>query len=268
MISEKRDILLSLHVTGLLFNFATFIYIVTNFNIKVHVYTLLFIDSLICMTSSLGLIILDTFFIYGIWNNSFWYCNTWFFTLLLPTYCGGILTFLVAAIRYILALKASKNIQPSNKTVSCWSLSFFFFGIFVITSFICINIWMDIPIAMMIEICASSQERPGVNSSTYLHTAFTPVAPQSVRTQSSCQYLFTLLGSSSVKAVHRTLMKLSPGVNSSTFYEHLFCQWISTDMNGAWRRAGMSNWRPHCLFNAARNDLFNILLMTENCSKL
>ncbi len=99
----------------------------------------------------------------------------------------------------------------------------------------------------------------GSISSTNLHTAFTPVAPQSIRTQSSCQYLFTLLGSSSVKAVHRTLMKLSPGVNSSTFYEHLFCQWISTDMNGAWRRAGMSNWRPHCLFNAARNDLFNSL---------
>ncbi len=48
-------------------------------------------------------------------------------------------------------------------------------------------------------------------SSTYLHEAFTPVAPQSIRTQSSCQYLFMLLGSTSVKAVHRTLMKLSPG---------------------------------------------------------
>jgi len=40
-----------------------------------------------------------------------------------------------------------------------------------------------------------------------------PVAPQSVRTQSSCQYLFTLLEPMSVKAVHRTLMKLSPSVN-------------------------------------------------------
>jgi hypothetical protein len=37
--------------------------------------------------------------------------------------------------------------------------------------------------------------------------------PKSVRTQSSHQYLFTLLGSTSVKAVRRTLMKLSPGVN-------------------------------------------------------
>ncbi len=37
--------------------------------------------------------------------------------------------------------------------------------------------------------------------------------PESVRTQSSDQYLFTLLGSTSVKAVRRTLMKLSPGVH-------------------------------------------------------
>jgi hypothetical protein len=56
--------------------------------------------------------------------------------------------------------------------------------------------------------------QPGVNftNKTYLCAAFTPVAPQSVRTQSSCQYLFTLLGSTSVKAVRRMLMKLSLGV--------------------------------------------------------
>jgi len=47
-------------------------------------------------------------------------------------------------------------------------------------------------------------------SSTYLRTFFTPVAPQSVRAQSSCQYLFTLSGSTSIKVVHKTLMKLSP----------------------------------------------------------
>ena len=52
---------------------------------------------------------------------------------------------------------------------------------------------------------------PGADFINILHTAFTPVVPQSVRTQSSCQYLFTLLGSTHVKAVHRTLMKLTPG---------------------------------------------------------
>jgi len=51
----------------------------------------------------------------------------------------------------------------------------------------------------------------GSISPTYLRTAFTPVAPKSVRIQSSCQYLFTLLGSTSAKAARRMLMKLTPG---------------------------------------------------------
>ncbi len=53
---------------------------------------------------------------------------------------------------------------------------------------------------------------PGLDFINVLRTAFTPVAPQSIRTQSSCQYLFTLWGSTSVKAVRRTLMKLHPDV--------------------------------------------------------
>jgi len=51
----------------------------------------------------------------------------------------------------------------------------------------------------------------GTISPTYLRTAFTPVAPKSVRIQSSCQYLFMLLGSTGAKAAHRMLMKLTPG---------------------------------------------------------
>jgi len=50
---------------------------------------------------------------------------------------------------------------------------------------------------------------PGLDFINILHTAFTPVVPQGVRTQSSCHYLFTLLGPRSVKAVRRTLMNLT-----------------------------------------------------------
>jgi hypothetical protein len=46
----------------------------------------------------------------------------------------------------------------------------------------------------------------------YLRSAFTPIGPKIVRIQSSCQYLFTLLGSSGAKAALWMLMKLSPGV--------------------------------------------------------
>jgi len=66
----------------------------------------------------------------------------------------------------------------------------------------------------------------GVDFINVLHTAFTYVASQSIRTQSSCQYLFMLLGSTCVKAVHRTLMKLSPVVmirwqNSSLLFNSI-----------------------------------------------
>ncbi len=39
-----------------------------------------------------------------------------------------------------------------------------------------------------------------------------PVAPKSIRIQASCQYLFTLLGSTGAKAARRMLMKLTPGI--------------------------------------------------------
>jgi len=48
-------------------------------------------------------------------------------------------------------------------------------------------------------------------SPTYLRTAITPVAPKSVRIQSSYQYLFMLLGSTGAKAARRMLMKLTQG---------------------------------------------------------
>jgi hypothetical protein len=52
-------------------------------------------------------------------------------------------------------------------------------------------------------------EKLGSISPTYLFTAFTPVAPKNVRIQTSCQYLFTLLGSTGAKAARRTWMKLT-----------------------------------------------------------
>ncbi len=51
-----------------------------------------------------------------------------------------------------------------------------------------------------------------VNFLNFLHAAFTGPDPKSLRTQSSCQYHFTLLGSARVKAEQKKLMKLTPGV--------------------------------------------------------
>ncbi len=57
-------------------------------------------------------------------------------------------------------------------------------------------------------------DRPGVDFINVQRTAFTLVDPESAKIQFSHQYLFMLLGSTSVKAVSRTLMKLTPGIPS------------------------------------------------------
>jgi len=63
-----------------------------------------------------------------------------------------------------------------------------------------------------VELKFSAPHKPGVNFTNILREAFTLVDPKSVKKlQLSPQYLFTLSGSENVKAVHRSLMKLSPG---------------------------------------------------------
>jgi hypothetical protein len=75
----------------------------------------------------------------------------------------------------------------------------------------------------------------GLDFINVLRTAFTHVVPQSVRTQSSHQYLFTLLGPTSVKAVRRTLMKLSPGVNFINMFMRSFHALRYQKQNKDWR---------------------------------
>ena len=101
---------------GLIFNASTLAYILSNFNVRVHVYTLLFIDALISTFSSSLLFSLDIFIAAGFLQQSFHYCNISFLALFLPTYCGGVLTFLVACIRFILAKKSARNIQVTNSS--------------------------------------------------------------------------------------------------------------------------------------------------------
>ncbi len=88
----------------------------------------------------------------------------------------------------------------------------------------------------------------GLISRTYLRTALAPVAPKSVRIQSSCQYLFTLLGSTGVKAECRTLMKLTPGVN---FINMLICSFYSNKCSVA--ELLYQQLRPTLPVNKTRN---------------
>jgi len=81
-----------------------------------------------------------------------------------------------------------------------------------------------------------------------LHTAFTPVAPQSVRAQSSCQYIFMLLGATRVKAVSRTLMKLTLCLPWSTV-PLIFCVLLCRK-----RRIKLVSWC--CMWPSLCNDKY------------
>jgi len=70
---------------------------------------------------------------------------------------------------------------------------------------------------------------PGVNFTSFLRAAFTLRDPESAKKiQLSHQYLFLLSGSASIKAGHRTLMKLSPWSRSyKTFFLRFFSSVLS-----------------------------------------
>ncbi len=67
------------------------------------------------------------------------------------------------------------------------------------------------------------QIRTGVNFINVLRTAFALVDPKNVKRYWGFDWILTLLGSMSVKAVHRMLMKFSPGVNFINVYLCIFC---------------------------------------------
>ena len=76
-----------------------------------------------------------------------------------------------------------------------------------------------------------SIQRSGFNFINVLQAAFTCTDPISAKKTVKSSSFFALSGSASVKAAHRTLMKLTPGVNftnklQSAFAPVFFCQKI------------------------------------------
>jgi len=55
---------------------------------------------------------------------------------------------------------------------------------------------------------------PSVNFTNVLRTTFTLVDPESVKMIDNLTVFFTLLGSASIKALRKTLMKLSPSIRT------------------------------------------------------
>jgi hypothetical protein len=60
----------------------------------------------------------------------------------------------------------------------------------------------------------TQEKKPEVNFINLLQAAFTHADPKSAKKTVKLSVFFTLLGSASAKATHRSLMKLTPGADA------------------------------------------------------
>ena len=141
-------------------NFTTLIYICKTFNIKTHVFTLIFLDSLISSLGSIISISLDILFLSGLLQPTYLLCYSAFLSTFLPNCFGAILTLLLSLIRYILAKSSAKNIHPSNKTVVAISIVIFSsISSFVLIPFL-VHALLDLPFVYFVDTCANRDFRP------------------------------------------------------------------------------------------------------------
>jgi len=71
--------------------------------------------------------------------------------------------------------------------------------------------------------CCLIYLHPGVHFINVLLKAFTPTNPKCVELTVKLSIFYMLLGSTSVKPLHKTLMKMTPGVNFINIFTHSFC---------------------------------------------
>ncbi len=94
-----------------------------------------------------------------------------------------------------------------------------------------------------------NDQEPRVKFINVIRAAFTRADPESVKFQLSHQYLFTLLGCTSVKAVLRMLMKLSPSAMGQCFSTGIEVQWSKSMVLKVWQ------WATHILQSQYQNTI-------------
>jgi len=162
---------LVLDILGCFSNLSTLIYIFKSFEIKTHVFALIFIDSLICSLSSGISIIVDLFLFAGHLQPA---CVVAFFTIYLPGCYGAVLTFLITTVRFYLAKKAAQNIHPSNKKVMSYAFTFFTLIATCYLSFFIICTLKDVPYSLFADSCINSNQEPRTQSISILSVLHTP----------------------------------------------------------------------------------------------
>ncbi len=131
----------------------------STFDIRVHVFTLLFVDACISALFCAISFLVDLALIFEIIQYGSIYCNIAFVSYFYPTYFGVVITMLISAVRLFLAKKVFKNNRPSNFKVTFWALSYFGFTCVVNIIHVTVNMLLDIPFGKTIEGCARREPR-------------------------------------------------------------------------------------------------------------
>ena len=151
----ENIICLTISALGFIYNGFTLLYIFHFFNIRRHVFLLLFIDNFFSSLCCLICFIIDLLAFTKTIEWSFFFCNILFLTLYLPINFGAITMMLISALRYSLALKSSKNIHPSTARVSAVVIVIFFFLSTCTCLIFAFAIVQDLPFSFFVEDCAS-----------------------------------------------------------------------------------------------------------------
>ena len=93
---------------GLCFNVVTLIHILQKFEIKIHVFTMIFVDSILTVVGCIVSIILESLHLSNFIGRNTIYCTLLYSAAYVPFSCGAISTFLVAVVRYILTRKSAR----------------------------------------------------------------------------------------------------------------------------------------------------------------
>ena len=129
MDSFIKLLFLGLGVLGFICNGATLFYILKSFDISTHVFALLFIDASLSTIFPAVTLMAEFLVITNLVETNLVYCNISFAAVYFPSFAGAVLTLIIAFVRYFLARKSAKNIQPSNQVIqiciflnkeSCW----------------------------------------------------------------------------------------------------------------------------------------------------
>jgi hypothetical protein len=150
--------ILILDLIGLVSNVLTMVYLQTTFNIKKHVFLLIYIDASISAICAAVSSINDVFLMSGYVNYPSCYIIT--MATYLPCSCGALLTLLIAAIRYDLAKKSAKNIVPTNKKILCFPLTTFVAFTLVLLMYTLFCASEDIPFSYFFDVCISPEREP------------------------------------------------------------------------------------------------------------